>query len=160
MDKRPLLIALCGTSSSTEREDALGHDVGRLVAERGAVGLCGGLGGIMSSAAKGVTSAGGTCIGLLPGTDSDEGNENLSYSIPTGMGEMRNGLLARASAGMIAIGGGYGTLSEIGFARRLGKPVAALATWNIQLPGETENDPGIFWAISGEEAVEWLFSQI
>lgn len=76
------------------------------------------------------------------------------------MGEMRNGLLAKASLGMIAIGGGYGTLSEIGFARRLGKPVASLASWGVQLPGEASNDPGIFWAESPSAAVDWLFTQV
>ena len=119
-NKRPPIIALCGTSTSNETEDAIARETCRLLAEKGALVLCGGLAGVMSSGRpQGVTEAGGTCIGFLPGTDADEGNEYLSFAIPTGMGEMRNGLLARASAGMIAIGGGYGTLSEIGFGARL-----------------------------------------
>ena len=160
MSKRPLLLALCGTSTSTPEEDRLGEAVGRLCAELGAIGLCGGLGGIMASAAKGATEAGGVCIGLLPGVDADEGNEYLSYSIPTGLGEMRNGLLARASAGLIAIGGGYGTLSEIGFARRLDKPVVCLDSWGVSLPGQSEPDPGIHWSTDPEEAMAWLWKQI
>lgn len=142
---------------STQAEDEVGEAVGRLLAERGAVVLCGGLGGIMRSGAKGVTEAGGTCIGMLPGTDADEGNEFLSIAIPTGMGEMRNGLLARACHGMIAIGGGYGTLSEIGFMLRLAKPVANLSSWGISLPGESAPDPGMHWATSPTDAVDWLW---
>lgn len=157
---RPPLIALCGTSTSTPEEDRLARAVGALCAERGAIGLCGGLGGVMTSAAQGVEDAGGVCIGFLPGTDAEEGNRHLTYAIPTGMGEMRNGLLARASAGMIAIGGGYGTLSEIGFMRRLDKPVVCLASWGIQLPGEDAPDPGIHWSTDPDEAVAWLWKEI
>jgi uncharacterized protein (TIGR00725 family) len=160
MIKQPVLIALCGTSASSEEEDQLGETVGKLFAQRGAVGLCGGLGGIMSSAAKGMTEAGGTCIGMLPGSDPSEGNPFLTFAIPTGMGEMRNGLLAKATAGMIAIGGGYGTLSEIGFARRLDKPVVCLGSWGVSLPGDTGLDPGIHWSTDPEEAVAWLWSQV
>lgn len=155
--KRPPLIAICGTSTSDAHEDALAEHVGRLCAERGAVVLCGGLGGVMTSAARGVRAAGGVCIGLLPGSDPTDGNEFLSYAIPTGMGEMRNGLLARAAVGMIAIGGGYGTLSEIGFMRRIDRPVASLQSWGIQQPGDSRPDPGIHWASDPEEAVAWLW---
>ena len=158
--KRPPLIALCGTSTSTEAEDLLGEAVGKLLAERGAIVLCGGLGGIMKSGAKGVAAGGGTCIGMLPGTDPDEGNEYLTFSIPTGLGEMRNGLLARASVGMIAIGGGYGTLSEIGFMLRIGRPVVNLASWGVSQPGENTPDAGMHWSTDPVDAVEWLWKAI
>ena len=159
-NKRPPVIALCGTSTSTDVEDAIAREAGRLLAEKGALVLCGGLAGVMKSGAQGVTEAGGTCIGFLPGTDAGEGNEYLSFVIPTGMGEMRNGLLARASAGMIAIGGGYGTLSEIGFGARLGKPVACVATFGISQPGTSEPDPGMHWSEDVAEAIDWLWAQI
>lgn len=156
---RPLLVALCGTSQSTDAEDELGFTVGRLCADKGVVGICGGLGGIMSSAAKGMTEAGGTCIGLLPGSDANEGNEYLSYSLPTGLGEMRNGLVARAAAGMVAIGGGYGTLSEISLARRLDKPVVCLGSWSFEAP-DPMDDPGVYWSKDPEDAMEWLWRQL
>jgi uncharacterized protein (TIGR00725 family) len=158
--RRAPIIALCGTSTSTPAEDALAQTVGQLCAQRGALVLCGGLGGVMSSGARGVADAGGTVIGFLPGSDADEGNEFLTYSIPTGLGEMRNGLLAKAAAGMIAIGGGWGTLSEIGFMMRLGKPVANLSSWGIQQPGESHNDPSMHWTTDPQDAVEWLFKAI
>ena len=92
------------------------EEVGRRLAERGAVVLCGGLGGVMAAVARGVRSAGGTCVGLLPGEDPAAAAPDVTVAVPTGMGEMRNALLARACAGMVAIGGGYGTLSEVGLA--------------------------------------------
>jgi len=114
----------------------------------------------MTSAARGATQAGGVVIGLLPGPDADEGNEFLTYSIPTGLGEMRNGLIARACLGMVAIGGGYGTLSEIGFMLRLGRPVASIASWGVHQPGASEPDPEIHWATDPAEAVSWLWQRM
>ena len=157
---RPIIVALCGTSTASTNENELALRVGELCAQKGALVLCGGLAGVMSSGAEGVRSAGGIAIGLLPGDDPDEGNEFLSFAIPTGLGEMRNGLLAKASRGMIAIGGGYGTLSEIGFMRRLGRPVACIASWGIHQPGETNLDEGIYWASNPEDAVTWLWNEM
>lgn len=160
MPQRPPIIAICGTSTSSPAEDELGREVGRLVAAQGATAVCGGLGGIMTSAAQGVREIDGTIIGFLPGENERDGNAHLSFAIPTGMGEMRNGLLARMSVGMIAIGGGWGTLSEIAFMRRLGKPVACLQSWHIAKPGETSADEEIYWASSPTDAVDWLFREI
>ena len=93
--------------------------------------LTGGLGGVMAAAAKGCNEAGGTSVGLLPGTDRADANPHLTISLPTGLGELRNGLLVRAADGLIAVGGSWGTLSEIALARRAGKPVIALDGWRI-----------------------------
>ncbi|MDX6651112.1 MAG: hypothetical protein QOJ97_3063 [Solirubrobacteraceae bacterium] len=119
--------------------------VGRELAVRGAVVICGGLGGAMAAACRGAASAGGVSVGLLPGADRAEGNEWLSVAIPTGMGELRNGLVARAGDAMIAVDGGYGTLSEMGFALKLGRPVVGLGTWDIE---------GVMAAADPAEAVQ------
>jgi hypothetical protein len=154
------LIAVCGASTSTATEDELAFSVGKLLAERGAVVVCGGRSGVMSSGAEGAQSAGGTVVGLLPGLESSEANQYVSVAIPTGMGQMRNGLIANAAAAMIAVGGGYGTLSEVAFMRRLGKPVAGLQSWRVIPPGETEPEQNIHACTSPEEAVAWVFTQI
>ena len=154
------LIAVCGASTSTATEDELSYSVGKLLAERGAVVVCGGHSGVMSSGAAGARSAGGTVVGLLPGRESTEANQYVSLAIPTGLGQMRNGLIANACAAMIAVGGGYGTLSEIAFTRKLGKPVAGLHSWRVIPPGETEPEQNIHECESPLEAVEWVFTQI
>jgi uncharacterized protein (TIGR00725 family) len=154
------LIAVCGASASTATEDELAFSVGKLLAERGAVVVCGGRSGVMSSGAAGARSAGGTVVGFLPGLEAAEANQHVSVAIPTGMGQMRNGLIANACVAMIAIGGGYGTLSEIAFMRRLGKPVAGLHSWRVIPPGETEPEQNINACGSPQEAVNWVFTQI
>jgi uncharacterized protein (TIGR00725 family) len=132
--RRAPLIAVCGAAEATPAEAEAAAEVGRLLAGRGAVVLCGGLGGVMAAVARGVASAGGVCVGLLPGDDLRGAAPDLTVAIPTGMGEMRNALLARASAGMIAVGGGFGTLSEIALGLRLGRPVVGLRTWEMRRP--------------------------
>lgn len=106
--------------------------VGQGTAQRGAVVVCGGRGGVMAAACRGAHSAGGLTVGLLPGYDRAEGNEWLSVAIPTGLGELRNGLVVRAADVVIAIGGAYGTLSEIALALKTGVPVVGLGTWPIE----------------------------
>ena len=105
--------------------------MGRLLAERGAVLVCGGLGGTMEAACRGAKQAGGTTVGLLPGVDRAHGNPHLDIAIPTGLGEARNALVVRAADVVVAVGGGYGTLSEIALALRAGKRVVGLGTWEI-----------------------------
>lgn len=109
----------------------LAREVGRLLAERGAVVLTGGRDGVMAAAAQGARVAGGLVIGLLPGTDPGEANEFLDVAIPTGMGQARNALVAAAD-GLIAVGGSWGTLSEVALARRLGRPFACLRGWQVR----------------------------
>ncbi|MDQ3740511.1 MAG: TIGR00725 family protein [Actinomycetota bacterium] len=123
--------------------------VGRLLAVRGAVVVCGGLGGVMASASEGAASVGGTVVGLLPGLDRAEANPWVSVAIPTGLGELRNGLVVRACDAVVAVGGGYGTLSEIAFALKAGKRVVGVGSWDI---------PGVEVASSAEEAVDLVFA--
>jgi uncharacterized protein (TIGR00725 family) len=107
------------------------YDVGRLLAERGVVVLCGGGTGVMGAVADGAASAGGTSIGLLPGSDRSEAHPSLSFALPTGLGELRNGLLVRAADAVVAVGGSWGTLSEIALAMRTDVPVVSLLGWDL-----------------------------
>ena len=108
------------------------EDVGRLLAEAGAVVVTGGLGGVMEAASKGAREAGGTTLGILPGSDRRDANPWVTVAVPTGMGEARNALVVRAADGLIAVGGEWGTLSEIALARTAGKPVAGLDSWELE----------------------------
>jgi len=105
------------------------YNVGRIIGEKGWVLICGGLGGVMEGAAKGCFERGGITVGLLPGTEKRSANPYITLVIPTGMGEARNVLVVRASDVVLAIAGGFGTLSEIGLALKIGKPVIGLSTW-------------------------------
>ncbi|TMK79470.1 MAG: TIGR00725 family protein [Actinobacteria bacterium] len=126
--------------------------IGRLLAEAGAVLVCGGLGGSMERAARGAFEAGGFTLGILPGTTRAEGNPYLTLSVPTGMGEMRNALNVRASDAVIAVAGEYGTLSEIAFALKTGVPVVGLGTWVLSKEARAGPD-AIARVSTPEEAV-------
>jgi uncharacterized protein (TIGR00725 family) len=119
--------------------------VGRELAARGAVVVCGGLGGAMEAVCRGAKDAGGTTVGLLPGLDRRDANPYVDVAVLTGLGEARNALVVRTADALVAVGGGYGTLSEIGLALRTGKRVVGLWTWEID---------GIEAVSSPEEAVE------
>jgi uncharacterized protein (TIGR00725 family) len=114
--------------------EGLAEEVGRGLAERGAVLVCGGLGGVMAAACRGARDAGGTAVGLLPGRDRAAGNEHLSVALATGIGELRNGLIVGCSDVVVAIGGSWGTMSEVALALRTGKPVVALTGWHVDAP--------------------------
>lgn len=157
---RPVLVAVCGPGQAGAEEERLAEEVGRRLAEAGAVVLCGGLGGVMAAAARGAGAAGGLCVGLLPGDDPEDAAPEIGLAIPTGLGELRNGLLVRACAAVVAIGGAYGTLSEIAFALRLGRPVVGLHTWELRRPGAAEPDSGVVVAGSPAEAVERVLTAI
>ena len=101
------------------------------MARAGAVLVCGGLGGAMEAACRGAKAEGGTTLGILPGTDRSAANPYVDVAVPTGLGEARNALVVRAADALIAVEGGYGTLSEIALALRAGKPVIGLGTWEI-----------------------------
>jgi uncharacterized protein (TIGR00725 family) len=107
-------------------------EVGRLIAERGAVLVCGGLGGAMEAACRGAKQAGGLTVGILPGVDRADANPFVDVALPTGLGEARNALVVRCADVVIAVGGGYGTLSEIALALKAGKRVIGLDTWEIE----------------------------
>ena len=109
----------------------MAQEVGRLLARRGAVVVCGGLGGVMEAACRGASREGGTTVGVLPGLDRGAANPFVSVAVATGLGEARNALVVRAADALIAVGGAYGTLSEIALALKAGKPVIGLGTWRI-----------------------------
>jgi uncharacterized protein (TIGR00725 family) len=136
------------------------EEVGALLAERGAIVLCGGRGGVMAAVARGVRAHRGTTVALLPGDDAEEANGDVTIALPTGLGEMRNALIARCCRVMIAVGGGYGTLSEIGFALRLGKPVVGLRTWDIRRAGDDAPDPALHRVDTVREAVDWALAHV
>ncbi|MBW3614382.1 MAG: TIGR00725 family protein [Actinobacteria bacterium] len=142
----PVYVGVVGAGSADADESVLAaaEEVGRLVAGEGGVVVSGGLGGVMEAASRGARAAGGTTVGLLPGTDRSEGNPWLDVAVATGLGEARNVLVVRASDVVIAVGGGFGTLSEIGFALKTGKAVVGLATWDL---------PGVDAAPTAGEAV-------
>jgi uncharacterized protein (TIGR00725 family) len=124
-------VAVIGPGEATEADLADAEAVGRELGERGAIVVCGGLGGVMAAVCRGAVEAGGTTVGILPGTDRAAANQWVGVAIPTGLGELRNGLVVRAADAVIAIGGGYGTLSEIALALRAGTPVIGLHAWGI-----------------------------
>jgi len=156
--KRPLRISVAGSGSASPEEIALAQQVGRLIAERGAVLICGGLGGVMEAACRGASEAGGMTIGLLPGRDPGAANPHVTVPIPTGIGEARNALVAKASEALIAVGGKLGTLSEIALALRAGIPVVALHSWEID---EERAQPFILHkAETPAEAVRLAFNLI
>jgi uncharacterized protein (TIGR00725 family) len=159
-EQRPPLIGVCGTSRADPATDALAERVGKLIASRGGIVVCGGLGGVMAAAARGAARAGGFSIGLLPGERGEDAAADVSVAIPTGMGEMRNVLIVRACSVIIAIGGAYGTISEIGLALRNRRPVIGLDTWEIRPPGGRGADPGIQRASSPDEAVTMAFAAV
>ena len=130
MDAVPY-VAVIGPSVATDQEVAHAEAIGRLLAAEGAVVVCGGLGGVMEAVSRGATSAGGTVLGILPGADRSEANEHVTVVLTTGMGEMRNTLVVRAADVLIAVGGAYGTLSEIAFALRTGVPVIGIDSWDL-----------------------------
>jgi uncharacterized protein (TIGR00725 family) len=132
---RPPYLAVIGSGVPERERDAQAEAVGRELARRGAVLVCGGLGGVMDAACRGARGAGGTTVGLLPGPDRAGASAHLAVALPTGMGELRNGLIVRAADAVIAVGGEYGTLSEIGFALKLGRPVVGLGTWELHRQG-------------------------
>jgi uncharacterized protein (TIGR00725 family) len=107
-------------------------ELGRLLAERGAVVVCGGRGGAMEAACRGAKDAGGLTVGILPGSDRSEANRYVDVVLPTGLGEARNALVVGAADVVIAIGGGYGTLSEIALALKARKRVIGVGTWEIE----------------------------
>lgn len=148
---KPPCVAVCGSGEATTQEEAWAEEVGRLIAEAGAVLVCGGLGGVMDAAARGCEAGGGLSFGILPGERRDAASPHLTMSIPTGLGEARNALVVRAADAVIAIGGEFGTLSEIALALKLGRPVVGLHTWELAKGGSSVD--AIVRAETSDEAV-------
>lgn len=139
-----VMVAVVGPGDAEPGMEVLAEAVGRALAEAGATVVCGGLGGVMAAACRGAKAAGGTTVGLLPGTDRTAANPWVDVALPTGLGEGRNLLVVRAADAVVAVGSGYGTLSEIALALRAGIPVVGLHTWDV---------PGIRRAATAADAV-------
>ncbi|HEC82902.1 MAG TPA: TIGR00725 family protein [Firmicutes bacterium] len=138
-------IGVIGGSEASDELLKLAERVGSLIASEGCVLVCGGLGGVMEAAAKGAKSAGGLTVGVLPGGSRSDANPYIDIAIATNMGHARNAIIAHTCDALIAVGGRYGTLSEISFGLALGKRVVSLKSWDV--------DPGIIAAGTPEEAV-------
>jgi uncharacterized protein (TIGR00725 family) len=126
------------------------EEAGRLLAEGGAILVCGGLGGVMEAACRGARSAGGLTLGILPGRDRREANRYVEVAVASGLGEARNALVVRSADAVVAVGGAYGTLSEIALALKGGTPVVGLGTWELARGGVA--DTGVIRADSAAEA--------
>ncbi len=145
-------IAVCGAGvGASDGELAWAEEVGGLLAEAGAVVVCGGLGGVMEAACRGARSKLGSTFAFLPGDDRDEANGWVQHAVPTGLGQGRNLLVVRAADAVIAIGGSWGTLSEIALALRDGRPVVGVGTWELRRAGEVV--PGVVPCPEPREAV-------
>ena len=138
-------ISIVGGHNANPETEKLAEEVGKLLAEKGAVIVCGGLGGVMEAVARGAKNAGGTVIGILPGSSREKANEYIDYPIPTGLGHARNSIVPLVGDAVIAIDGSWGTLSEISFAQIYGKTVVGLASFEIK---------GVKQAKTPKEAVE------
>ncbi len=148
--KKRKIIGVIGAGDADESMLKSAETVGKLIAGRGALLVCGGLGGVMESAARGAKSEGGTTVGILPQDDDTGANPYIDVPIATGFGQGRNVIIVRTADALIAIGGEYGTLSEIAFALKMGKPVIGLNTWEIK---------GVIKAENGADAVDKAFAQ-
>ena len=149
---RPPVIAVIGENDPTPEIVALAEAVGEQIALASAVLVCGGLGGVMEAACRGAHRKGGVTIGILPGTRPGDANPYVTYPIPTGLGHARNIIVARSAQAVIAIGGKYGTLSEIAFAKIEGTAVIGLQTWELRRDGF--GDQAIRRAADPKEAVQ------
>jgi uncharacterized protein (TIGR00725 family) len=149
-------VAVIGPSRCEPDSEAAGlaEEVGRLLAEAGVALVCGGLSGAMEAACRGASEAGGTAIGVLPGHEIGEANRYCTHAVATGIGHARNLAVVASGGAVIAIGGEWGTLSEIGFARAIGRPVVALRSWQVSGREEMRDAPGVLVADTAREAVD------
>ena len=141
---RKKIIAVIGAGSADKELLTIAEEVGRLIALNGAILVCGGLGGVMEAAARGANTEGGITVGILPGLEKSTANTYINVPVATGLGEIRNAIIVRSADVLIAIGGEYGTLSEIAFGLKTGKTVIGIGTWDIK---------GIIKARGAEDAV-------
>lgn len=148
-------IAVIGDSACSAEEAGLAESVGRLLALEGATVFCGGLGGVMEAVCRGAKAGNGLTVGILPGTTAEAANRWVDVPVVTGMGEARNAVVVRSARAVIAIGGGYGTLSEIAYALKSGIPVIGLNTWTLSR-NEREDDSIIRVRSAGEAVREAL----
>lgn len=147
---RPLRVAVIGAADAGATECALARDVGRHLAKAGVVVVCGGRSGVMEAVSRGAAEAGGVVLGILPGGDPAEANPWVSIPLASGLGEARNALVVGTAEAVIAIGGGWGTLSEIAFARKMGRPTTTLGrppAEGLELTPSADAAAATRWAI-------------
>ena len=153
-----MYVAVVGPADASPAECEHAYEVGRLLAERGAVVVTGGLGGVMAAASRGCADAGGISVGVLPSADRASGNDHLTVALATGVGELRNGLVVRSADAVIAIGGSWGTLSEVALAMRTDVPVVSIAGWAVM---DAHGYPvALEAAATPARAVEWVWAQL
>jgi uncharacterized protein (TIGR00725 family) len=143
---RPKYVGVIGAGECSDLIYQMARNLGIEIGKKGWILVCGGLGGVMEGAARGCTEAGGITVGILPGLEKNSANPYIKIALPTGLGEGRNLLVARASDVLVSIAGGYGTLSEIALALKINKPVVGLETW--------ENIQGIRYVSDPREAIQ------
>ncbi len=141
-----MIISVIGDGSCNNDIYMIAEEAGKLIAEKGGILITGGLGGVMEAASKGAKEAGGTTVGILPGFSREDANRYVDIPVTTGLSHARNIIIARSADALIAISGGYGTLSEIAIAMKLGKPVIGIKTWG--------NIEGIINVNSPDEAIK------
>lgn len=136
-------VAVVGPSVCTRVQQDVAERLGRALAERGDVVLCGGGDGVMAAVARGATEAGGVVVGILPGDDRHAANPWVTIALATGLGELRNGLIVRAADAVVAVGGSWGTLSEVAMATRTGVPAVSLDGWTPAVAGSAAAQEGV-----------------
>lgn len=152
MTPSPVYVAVVGAGEADDETARRAETIGRLLGEAGAVVVCGGLGGVMAAVCRGAKSAGGRTVAILPGLDRSAANEWVDIAIATGLGEARNALVVRSADVVVAVGGEYGTLSELALALKAGTPVVGLGTWQLVKDGEPVS--AFLEASTPEEAAE------
>jgi uncharacterized protein (TIGR00725 family) len=151
-------IAVVGPGDASAQELATAEELGAEIAAAGAVLICGGLGGVMEAACRGARSRNGMTVGLLPGLDRGDANGWVQVAVPTGLGEARNALVVRAADAIVAVGGAWGTLSEIALGLKTGRPVLGLGTWELAREGRAVE--GISAMDSPSEAVAHALARL
>lgn len=140
-NKKDLYIGVIGAGQCNPEIEFLAEQVGSAIAKEGAILVCGGLGGVMKAAAKGAKSAGGRTLGILPGDDKNKANEYIDIAVATGIGEARNIVIIKTADAVVALPGRYGTLSEMAFCMKIGRPLVSLSDWDISEEIERFTDP-------------------
>jgi uncharacterized protein (TIGR00725 family) len=153
MPDRQISVIGSGTCEEGSQAWTLAEEVGRRLAEAGATVVCGGLGGVMEAVSRAATAAGGVAIGIVPGDSPEHANPHCTYVVATSVGPARNLAVVASGQAAIAIGGEWGTLSELGFARRLGRPVISLRSWRPLGEGTMAEPAGISYAETPAQAV-------
>jgi uncharacterized protein (TIGR00725 family) len=152
-------VAVCGPGDATPAQEEQAYRVGELLARAGAVVLCGGGGGVMAAVAAGVRAHNGVSVGIWSGATREGTAPGLTVTLPTGLGQARNAVLVNSADVVIAIGGSWGTLSEVGHAMRRGRPIVWLQGWHIT-DGSGRRVPGVTYVDSPDAAVAYALDQL